>query len=73
VQGTDSGEISTLRGQIAAAEAAIKDLESRTSALDESGSSAASEIVELGELVEARDFMVARLSRLQSCKRRLES
>jgi hypothetical protein len=70
MQSTDiSQEISALREQIAALEASIE-LRKRQQ-LRKSDDSVGSETAEadLGELVEARDFMVARLSRLESCKR----
>lgn len=69
MQSTDiSQEIAALREQIAAAEAAIIRHKSRVSAR-EPGDARPEEDAELSELVEARDLMTARLSRLESCKR----
>lgn len=65
MQGTGiADEINTLRQQISEAEAAITRCQSRVNAHPGSAEEA-----ELRELVEARDFMVSRLSRLESCKR----
>jgi hypothetical protein len=71
-----SQEIAALREQIAATEAAIARLQSRANQhlkageAGEAGDPASAEAVELlGELVEARDSMTVRLTRLESCKR----
>ena len=67
-----SGEIATLREQIAAAGAAIERQKGRVLALRKGGQLSSRDDAELQELIAAHDFMVARLSRLESCKRTLE-
>jgi len=61
-------QIARLREQIAAAEAEIGRYQSRLSADKESSVKADAE---LAELTEAREFMLNRLSRLESCQRAL--
>lgn len=66
---TDTGiseQITTLREQIAAAEAEIEHRRSRLK-LHPNGQGSGAE-AELAELVEAREFMRHRLSRLESCQ-----
>jgi hypothetical protein len=58
-------EITTLREQLAAAEAAI--------AQGKSADASHKDDAELRELMEARDFMARRLSRLESCRRAPEA
>jgi hypothetical protein len=62
-------EIAALREQIATARAAIKRQRSRVLALREAGQPWSRDDAELGEMIVALDFMVARLSRLESCNR----
>jgi uncharacterized protein involved in exopolysaccharide biosynthesis len=61
-----SEQITTLREQIAAAEAEIDDRRSRLKAQPDGDAARAEK--ELAELVEAREFMRHRLSRLESCQ-----
>lgn len=66
-------EIDTLRDQLAGAEAAVARARSQVAAAGQvSPEAVAAQERELGELIEARDFMVSRLSRLESCKRSLD-
>jgi hypothetical protein len=71
---TDTGiaeEIATLRSRIADAEASVARCKSLIAARHEAGTESAAEEAELKELIEARDSMVLRLSRLESCQRAL--
>jgi hypothetical protein len=69
-----SQEIAELREQIATADATIARYKSQGAAAGrETVASPSAEDAALQELVEARDFMVTRLSRLESCKRTPEA
>jgi len=70
MQGTSiDEEIAALREQLTATEAEIARAQSIIDAGRGSGDAAAKDQAELPRLVEARDHMVSRLSRLESCKR----
>jgi hypothetical protein len=66
-----SQEIARLRQEIAATQAFIRRHRCRITALHESGDPSGREQAELDEMVEAHGFMVARLTRLESCRRAL--
>jgi hypothetical protein len=66
-----SQEIARLRQEIAATQAFIRRQRYRITAVDESGDRSGREQAELDEMVEAHGFMVARLTRLESCRRAL--
>jgi hypothetical protein len=68
-----SQEIAELREQIATADATIARYKSQGAVGRDTGAPASAEDAALRELVEARDFMVTRLSRLESCKRTPEA
>jgi chromosome segregation ATPase len=65
-------QIATLRAQIADTEAEIESHQARRKAEGREGGDAEAPEAELVELKEAHEFMLNRLSRLESCRRALD-